>query len=258
MKRALGTTFLLIIAILILNVTGTLRAATGLSLGEIVSEVKNAAVSAIPTTAPTATPADAATAPAPGIDAARYSAASVTLETLAVKGKGAKTGYSRDEFGAEWSDIDHNGCDTRNDMLARDLTGTTIKDGTKGCVVTAGTLVYEPYLGVANVQFIKGDADHGLDVDHVVALGNVWVSGGSSWDEAKRTQVANDPLNLLMVDPGQNRGKGDRNAAEWLPKNNSFRCTYVSTQIEVKAKYAMSVTEAEKAAMVAELGKCAS
>jgi len=46
--------------------------------------------------------------------------ASVVLETLAVKGRAPKTGYSRDQFGAAWADVDHNGCDTRNDILKRE------------------------------------------------------------------------------------------------------------------------------------------
>ena len=39
-----------------------------------------------------------------------------------IKGRAPKTGYSREEFGPAWADVDHNGCDTRNDILARDLT----------------------------------------------------------------------------------------------------------------------------------------
>lgn len=57
------------------------------------------------------------------------------LATLPVKGKAAKTGYSRtSQFGEAWLDVDHNGCDTRNDVLARDLTAST-KSG--ACTVTA-------------------------------------------------------------------------------------------------------------------------
>ena len=45
------------------------------------------------------------------------------LHGLAVKGRAPKTGYSRDQFGAAWADADRNGCDQRNDVLRRDLTG---------------------------------------------------------------------------------------------------------------------------------------
>ena len=44
------------------------------------------------------------------------------LAELAVKGRSARTGYDRDEFGPAWTDVDGNGCSTREDVLARDLT----------------------------------------------------------------------------------------------------------------------------------------
>jgi len=45
------------------------------------------------------------------------------LATVPVKGPAPMTGYVRTAmFGAAWLDEDRNGCDTRNDMLSRDLT----------------------------------------------------------------------------------------------------------------------------------------
>ena len=41
------------------------------------------------------------------------------LNSLQVKGRAAKTGYSRSQF-PHWSDPDRNGCDARNDTLKRD------------------------------------------------------------------------------------------------------------------------------------------
>ena len=40
----------------------------------------------------------------------------------AVKGRAPRTGYDREQFGQAWADADRNGCDTRNDVLRRDLT----------------------------------------------------------------------------------------------------------------------------------------
>ena len=65
------------------------------------------------------------------------------VATLEVKGRSAKTGYTRDQFGQTWFDADRNGCDTRNDILRRDLTATVVED----CVVLSGTLD-DPYTGV--------------------------------------------------------------------------------------------------------------
>ena len=67
--------------------------------------------------------------------------ATAVLETLAVKGRAPKTGYTRAQFGQAWADVDRNGCDTRNDMLKRDLTGIIYKAGTRNCVVASGVLV---------------------------------------------------------------------------------------------------------------------
>jgi hypothetical protein len=44
------------------------------------------------------------------------------LAGLPVKGRGAQTGYERDKFGQAWFDTNRNACDTRSDILARDLT----------------------------------------------------------------------------------------------------------------------------------------
>ena len=70
----------------------------------------------------------------PQPSAAPGPAASV-LARLPVKGRAATTGYEREQFGQRWRDIDRNGCDKRNDILARDLTGPVFSPGTRDCVV---------------------------------------------------------------------------------------------------------------------------
>ena len=72
--------------------------------------------------------------------------ASAGIETLPMKGRVPKTGYSREAFGPSWADTDYNGCDTRNDMLRRDLVDIVLKPRTRGCVVLEGVLV-DPYSG---------------------------------------------------------------------------------------------------------------
>ena len=42
----------------------------------------------------------------------------IQLEGIPAKGRAPKTGYARDQFGPAWAHTDHNGCDTRNDILA--------------------------------------------------------------------------------------------------------------------------------------------
>jgi hypothetical protein len=76
------------------------------------------------------------------------------LAILPVKGRAPLTGYSRDQFGTAWTDEvtvadGHNGCDTRNDILRRDLTKVVVKPGTHGCTVTSGVL-HDPYTNTSS------------------------------------------------------------------------------------------------------------
>ena len=181
--------------------------------------------------------------------------AEAVLETLAVKGRAPKTGYERSQFGPAWSDVDRNGCDTRNDILSRDLTSIVFKSGTRDCVVISGILV-DPYSG-EKISFERG-AKSSMDVqiDHVVALSNAWQTGAFKLSYEKRREFANDPMNLLAVKGRLNSQKGDGDAATWLPPLKNIRCAYVSQQIVVKAKYGLWVTPPEKAAMQSLLAKC--
>ena len=177
------------------------------------------------------------------------------LNSLPVKGRAAKTGYSRDQFGQRWADVNRNGCDTRNDILQRDLTNILFKPGTHNCVVLSGTLI-DPYSGT-RIDFVRGNVTSmEVQIDHVVALSNAWQTGAFKLNIEKRTAFANDPENLLAVKGSLNSQKGDGDAATWLPPLKSYRCTYVSKQIEVKAKYGLWVTAPEKAAMKSILAKC--
>lgn len=189
-----------------------------------------------------------------------WAEASAQLATLAVKGRAPKTGYSRAEFGQSWTDdvgVDggHNGCDTRNDILRRDLSEITLKPGTRGCVVLTGTL-HDPYSGTT-VPFTRGaTTSAAVQIDHVVALSDAWQKGAQQLTLQQRTDLANDPRNLQATVGTVNQRKGAGDAATWLPPAKSYRCTYVSRQIEVKATYGLWVTAAEKSAMGAILDAC--
>ncbi|TQE26294.1 HNH endonuclease [Streptomyces ipomoeae] len=181
----------------------------------------------------------------------RGGAALAAAEALPVKGRAPKTGYDRDEFGSPWADTDSNSCDTRDDILKRDLESVKFKDG--DCMVASGVLDPDPYTG-EEVTFVRGRSQ--IDIDHIVALSDAWQKGAQQWDASKRIALANDPLNLLAVDAGTNRGKGDGDTATWLPPNKAYRCTYVATQVAVKKKYGLWVTSAEQSAMKRVLTTC--
>jgi hypothetical protein len=173
------------------------------------------------------------------------------LNSLEVKGRAAKTGYTRSQF-PHWSDPDRNGCDARNDTLKRDLTQIIFKTGTRDCKVLTGQLL-DPFSGKV-ITFSSTKSN--IDIDHVVALSNAWQTGAAYFDKTKRAAIANDPLNLIAVDAKLNRQKGDGDAATWLPPLKSYRCDYVSRQIAVKAKYGLWVTQPEKSAIIKLLEKC--
>ncbi|MGY1884138.1 DUF1524 domain-containing protein [Blastococcus sp. SYSU DS0753] len=189
------------------------------------------------------------------ITSAPASSALAALGSLEVKGRAPSTGYDRDLFGEPWADIDRNGCDTRNDILARDLDAETYKPGTRDCLVLTGTLA-EPYSG-RTIHFQRGsETSEAVQIDHVVALSDAWQKGAQSWDASRLTSFANDPLNLLAVDGPLNMQKSDGDAATWLPPNRAYRCAYVARQVAVKTSYGLWVTRAERNAIATVLDKC--
>lgn len=232
------------------------------------ASVTMAAPTSTPSSTPTASadagaPLDPDTAPvvslagasAPRQQPAYASKALDVLATLPVKGRAPKTGYSRDQFGQAWADVDRNGCDTRNDTLRRDLTAVALKAGTHDCVVLSGAL-NDPYTAKL-INFVRGNStSSAVQIDHVVALSDAWQKGAQQLSPAQRLAFANDPLNLLAVDGPANMQKSDGDAATWLPANKSYRCAYVARQISVKASYALWVTQAEHDAMARILADC--
>jgi hypothetical protein len=184
-----------------------------------------------------------AAAPSPALD---------ILETLPVKGRAPKTGYTRAQFSAGWQDLGN--CDIRNYILARDMDNETVRSGTD-CTVEKGTL-HDPYTA-QTIEFTRGaDSSSKVQIDHVVALSDAWQKGAQQLTVQSRYQIANDPLNLLAVDGPANNQKSDGDAATWLPSNKDYRCRYVARQIAVKQKYTLWVTQAEHDAMRRVLGAC--
>lgn len=175
--------------------------------------------------------------------------ARAALDTLEIKGRAAKTGYSREQFGDGWGSIGT--CDTRNVILARDMTDITAS----GCIVEYGEL-HDPYTG-KTITFVRGPSSSAdVQIDHVVALSNAWQTGAAYWPYQKRVEFANDPLELLAVDGDANQAKSDGDAATWLPSNKPFRCQYVARQIAIKQKYSLWVTQAEYDAIDRILQSC--
>lgn len=204
-----------------------------------------------PTPEPTETE-EPSTDEAPDV-AAKPGSAMKALNRLKVKPMTSGAGYDRDrKFGDAWIDVDGNGCDTRNDILARDFASITRTDG---CLIYKGVLK-DKYTG-ERIRFTRGQTTSlAVQVDHVVALHNAWMTGAHKLSYSMRVAFANDPLNLQAVDGPTNSRKSDSDASWWLPPNRGYQCRYVARQISVKKAYRLWVTPDEKIAMQAVLTTC--
>ncbi|MGK5682367.1 GmrSD restriction endonuclease domain-containing protein [Actinoplanes sp. URMC 104] len=170
------------------------------------------------------------------------------LARIPVGGRGSKPGYDRSAvFGAPWADVDGNGCDTRDDILRRDLHGVRFLGR---CTVAAG-LLNDPYTGRA-IELSGG----GIQIDHVVPLSLAWQLGAASWTQDRRVHFANDPANLLAVDASANMQKRDSGPDSWLPPNKLYRCTYVVRFTRVTSGYGLRLTASMRDAIATQLNGC--
>ncbi|GAA1976538.1 HNH endonuclease family protein [Catenulispora subtropica] len=191
---------------------------------------------------------------APITTAADKNGARDLITKVSTGATGPKTGYSRDLFGDAWTDtaagapLSGNGCDTRNDVLARDGQNLAYTSGSH-CVISSMTL-YNPYKS-ETITWTKAKASS-VQIDHVIPLSYAWQMGAARWPEDQRKQLANDPLNLLAVDGPDNASKGDSGPAEWLPPNQAIRCSYSVRFAEVALKYKLAVAKEDKAAMLSQ------
>ncbi|WP_308287463.1 HNH endonuclease family protein [Cryobacterium sp. 1639] len=189
---------------------------------------------------------------------------------------GSYAGNREELFGDAWSfDFDQNGCDTRNDILARDLVATDIDPAT--CRVYTGILT-DPYTG-ETIDFVRGqDTSADVQIDHLLPLKAVYATGGEAWPAEKREALANDPVNLLAVKGTENSSKSDSLPSEWLPgfypdisdrhdlgqrvvwddlpADTSLQCWYIDKLVPVFVAYELGVTPEDRAAMSAVLESC--
>ena len=205
-------------------------------------------------------PASSATKPSATATMSTSSASTkeTTKEPGAVEASESSGGYDRDRFGQAWSDDvsvagGHNGCDTRNDILAAQLTEVTFKVKTRNCVVMSGKLI-DPYSG-RHVDFVKANASI-VQIDHIVALSLAWQLGADRWSDDLRRDFANDPDNLLATYGPINTGKSDKSPAEWSPTTKSGRCLYATRFAKVAGKYAIDVPNSDRVALAKMLTDC--
>lgn len=174
------------------------------------------------------------------------SAARSRLAELTVKASGSMAGYSRDRF-PHWSTVEGT-CDTREMVLKRD--GKDVR-GDAECRAVSGSWT-SPYDGATWTKATD------VDIDHWVPLAAAWRSGASEWTDEHRKEFANDLTRrqLIAVTDNVNQAKGDKSPDEWKPLLTGYWCTYSINWIEVKHYYKLSITGAEKTALLDMLSYC--
>lgn len=147
-------------------------------------------------------------------------------------------GYDRDLF-HHWIDADHNGCNTRCEVLAEerrpDVGWVSIYDG-----------------------FVTTDKTK-IEIDHLVALAEAWRSGAWAWDDARREAFANDldePDALLAVSSASNQSKADKDPAEWRPRNEGSWCRWSTAWVRVKVTWGLTADQREVDALHLLLADC--
>ena len=169
--------------------------------------------------------------------------------------------YRRAAFGESWTDDNtapggRNGCDTRNDILDRDLVDKTYVS-TSRCpsAVAAGTLL-DPYTDTT-VGFTRGNqVGASVQIDHIVPLALAWDLGARDWTDELRVRFANDPANLIAVSGPANQDKGDGEPADWMPPNRAFWCQYAVQFAAVLRGYQLPVDQPSAVVLRAAAAGC--
>ncbi|MFC8509159.1 HNH endonuclease family protein [Streptomyces sp. NPDC057411] len=165
--------------------------------------------------------------------------------------------YERVRFGRTWSDDTdapggRNGCDTRDDVLRRDLVELRTGDR-NACVVLSGVLD-DPYTG-KRLPYAYRRASQ-IQTDHVVALAAAWRAGAWAWTDERRLAYANDLDVLLATDKQTNHDKSAKTPDRWKPPRREYWCEYGRRWTGIKAKYGLTVSPPEKRAVEELLGPC--
>jgi len=77
-----------------------------------------------------------------------------------------------------------------------------------------------------------------LQIDHLISLKEAWELGACNWTPEKRTQFANDHLNLVITSSVINMSKGAKTLNEWSPRAN--KCKIITQARNVALKYELN------------------
>jgi hypothetical protein len=143
--------------------------------------------------------------------------------------------YNRSDYGG-WIDADGDCQRTRSEVLVEESSTSVSFKTSRKCKVTTGTWS-DPFSGRT---FTDPSV---LDIDHVVPLKEAHQSGAWKWNRDKKRRYANymaDKDHLMAVYRSENRSKGYKDPAEWLPSNTAYRKVYAKIWIGIKNRWGLT------------------
>ena len=190
--------------------------------------------------------------------AARHAADVLATIPTTESRPGADGTYDRAQFGAAWTDavqVTGGGdrCDTRNDILTRDLSDITTVVTSKCPKAVLSGEFRSPYTGEF-IVFSRERAASAVQIDHIVPLAFAWTMGARTWPAGRRYAFANDPANLVAA--RSNQDKRDAEPARWMPRLTAFRCRYAIQFILVTAAYHLTLDAPSQATLRSTLRSC--
>lgn len=158
--------------------------------------------------------------------------------------------YRREAFGDGWDYDPATGCNTRELVLIDEAVRPPLVDDRCRSTEARWVSLYDG---------VHVDSVAELQIDHLVPLAEAWRSGAAAWSPDRREAFANDlthPDSLIAVSSFTNQSKGDSTPDRWMPPDADAWCTYAEMWVGVKARWGLSVTEAEHGALTSVLVTC--
>ena len=152
-----------------------------------------------------------------------------------------------------WDDEDGDCISDRHEILiAQHLEGDgsyPLVMSSNGCFVETGRWL-DPYDDI----YYYSASD--VQIDHLVALYESWISGLGNLDAALQRRFANTGSleegvlpetshNFLAVGASSNGEKGSSDPTEWMPRNEAYHCTYLKKWVLIKAQSGLLFDQAE-------------
>lgn len=146
--------------------------------------------------------------------------------------------YNRDDY-KHWGNAGSSCWNVREEVLFLQAESIVLLDKNKevttekknACSIQEGVWK-DPYSGETFTDPTK------LDIDHIVPLSYANEVGAEPWATRLKTQFANDiERNLIAVSASQNRSKGNKGPASWLPSDSSSHCLYATKWVDVADEY---------------------